>query len=89
MNKKTQYILSDQVKYTCEVNCVKIFREDTHDMLIISYPEAALWDMVLQNYSLSEMAKMMTAIMQKNKSEMENWIALTIQTWINIGLLMH
>jgi len=77
------------VQWTTDINCVKIYDGMTHQTQILCYPEAALWDLILQQYSEDETVSMMAAITKKNTPETGKWINNTLDDWIRINLLKH
>lgn len=87
MNHKTRYSLNDQIAYVTDINCVKVYINDPNNMVIISYPEAALWNMIQQGYSSKAMVDMMAAILKKNKPETAVWMSKRIEGWIDSRLL--
>ena len=87
MKKKIKYEIGSQVKWTTDINCVKIFNGKTHQTRILLYPEAALWDLILQQYSKARKVSMMAAIANKNKTETEEWINRTLDDWSRLKLL--
>jgi hypothetical protein len=87
MNEKTKFNQNDLFEFTSDINCVKIYNKDSNNMIIISYPEAALWDMIQQSYSYGKMVNMMAAILKKDKSETAIWVSMIIDNWINNRLL--
>jgi hypothetical protein len=87
MNKKAKYIANDQLEYTSDISCTKIYQREANCMYVISYPEAAIWDMVQQDYTFNEIANMMAAITKNNKSETAIWISMIIENWLDNQLL--
>jgi hypothetical protein len=82
-----KYEIGSQVKWTTDINCVKIYVGNTHQTRILQYPEAALWDLIFHQYSKVRLVSMMAAITNKNPAETEKWINRTLDDWSSLKLL--
>jgi|WetSurSiteA1Bulk_404760.scaffolds.fasta_scaffold00443_7 hypothetical protein len=87
MNPKTRYSLNGQIEYATEVNCIKVYSGDLNKMVVIPYPEAALWNMIQQGYSFTAMSDMLAPILKKDKPETVLWMLKNIDSWIVSSLL--
>jgi hypothetical protein len=87
LKKKIKYEIGSQVKWTADINCVKVYNGNTDQIRILHYPEAALWDLILQQYSTATLISMMAAITNKNEAETEKWINRTLDDWSGLNLL--
>jgi hypothetical protein len=87
LDKKPAYRIGSRLRWTTEINCVKIFDEKNHQILILYYPEAALWDLIGQHYAVDELLLMMAAITNKSKKETEEWYTCVLDEWSGFNLL--
>jgi hypothetical protein len=81
VKKKVKYKIGSHVKWTTDINCVKIYNGKTHKLGILQYPEAALWDLISQQYSMHRMTSIMAAITGKDTAEIRGWIKRTMDEW--------
>jgi len=86
LKKKIKYEIGSQVKWTTDINCVKIYVGNKNQIQILHYPEAALWDLILQQYSKARLVSMMAAITNQNRAETEKWINRTLDDWSRLNL---
>ena len=77
----------DHIEWTADIDCVKVHNRNTNNLNVISYPEAALWDLVQQKYRLDQIIAMMVAITGKRTSNVEKLISGTIRDWQQEGLI--
>ena len=87
MDKRKKYEIGDHIDWTTDIDCVKVIDRNTRHLIVISYPEAALWDLVQQKYRVDQMIAMMSAITRQSTSNVENLISGTIREWQREGLI--
>ena len=87
MKKKIKFEIGSQVKWTSDINCVKVYNGNSHQIRILHYPEAALWDLILQQYSTARLISMMAAITNQNETDTEKWINMILDEWSRLNLL--
>ncbi len=79
MVKRKKYVTGDHIEWTADIDCLKVHDRNTNNLIVISYPEAALWDLVQQKYRVDQMIEMMVAITGKSTANVEKSISGTIR----------
>jgi hypothetical protein len=87
MDKRKKYNSGDAIEWIAEINCIKVYNNITHNLMIIPYPKAAIWDLVQHKYSINQITRIISAITKKEASYAEELTARTIRAWLRGGLI--
>jgi hypothetical protein len=79
--------ISQDIRWIAEIDCIKIMPDDSRSITIINYPEAVLWDLILQRYSSGKMFKILATIKRESEEKSAVWVENIFNDWINKGFV--
>jgi hypothetical protein len=69
------------ISWTVEYRGIRLINRETKKMLLLPYPEAALWDMITGNIQLERIIPVISAVTHMDKKDTEIWIKNTVSQW--------
>lgn len=87
--KLATYRCAPHVSWTVERNGLLLLTACNAKACPLRYPEAALWELLSRGNSYRQVASKMRAIALLSAEATERFIAETIESWVEAGLLLR
>jgi hypothetical protein len=79
--------LDKSVLFTIDLKGIAVVNKEKSTKLIIKYPEAAVWLVLIEKHSVEKAKQMLRAILSKSEFETGKYIRHCIKHWKQLGLI--
>jgi len=82
-----KFILRNDILFTVDRKQIVVADRSKGTSTIITYPDAAIWSVLIENHNRPEAILILQAIMNKSKAETLKMIDRCLATWRESGLI--
>jgi len=79
--------LKRNILFVVDQNRIAAVNKETGSNLIIEYPEAAVWSVMVENHNASETKRMLMAVLNKSESETGKFIDQCLKKWKDADIM--
>jgi hypothetical protein len=79
--------IRSHILFTVDQQCIVVVDNEKRTSLIIEYPEAALWSLMIENHDPVKARLMLMSILHKSESETEAFIDHWQKKWEESGII--
>ncbi len=87
-NRNIVYRQDPDVSYTVESNGLILINARTGNKLVIDYPQAAVWDLIIKNYTPGMIVRMISNILLITRNQSKSIIRDTLESLYDKGFLL-
>lgn len=80
--------IQDAILCTVDTSGVSVINKETRHSTFISYPEAAVWLVMIEGHSHRKNIQLLSAILKKNLNETEDFLDCCLTNWKNMNLMV-
>jgi hypothetical protein len=84
-----KYMQNPDVSYTVESSGLILINKRTGDKYSIGYPQAAVWDLIIKNYTFDKIARMISNILIVTKSHANSIVLDSLEFLYKKGLILE
>ena len=86
-NDVRYFKINNHILFTVDQQRVVVLNREKGTSLIIEYPEAAIWSVMIENHDRTRAKLMIMSILQKSESETGEMIDHCLKRWKESGIL--
>jgi len=79
--------LKSHILFTVDQGRIVTVNKESGTILIIEYPEAAVWSVMIENHNAAKTELMLMSILHKSATETGNFIDQCLNTWKESGII--
>ena len=83
------YLCAPHVMWAVETRGVILVDQNTESAQTLSYPQAAVWDLINRGYSFDQTVRMLCAIAATEAKEAERFLLESLDEWAEAGFLVR
>jgi hypothetical protein len=87
-NSNIVYRQNPDVSYIVESNSLILINARTGNKLVIDYPQAAVWDLIIKNYTFDMIVRMISNILLITGNQSKSLIVDTLEYLYDKGFLL-
>ena len=81
------FILKSHIIFTVDQQRIVIVNKEKGTSVILEYPEAALWSLMIENNDPVKVKLMLMSVLQKSESETGNLMDKWLKEWKESGIM--